>query len=190
MTTTTGLYQQHYSEIRRYLSRFLSDALAEELAQDVFVKAHKGLKHFRGEASPRSWLYKIATNTLRDFIRSKSYRDSESSRTLPILEAELEQLESAALSEVSTEQGAIRNEMNSCITEFIHRLPESYSTVLVLSDIEGHKNREIAEILDLSLEAVKIRLHRARARLKQELSQGCSFSHNEENELTCQRNKT
>jgi RNA polymerase sigma-70 factor (ECF subfamily) len=86
-----------------------------------------------------------------------------------------------------TEQDTIRNEMNTCIREFIQRLPESYSAVLVLSELEGYSNKEIAGILDISLEAVKIRLHRARVRLKVELSQGCQFSHNRDNVLECQR---
>ena len=71
------LYQAHYSEIRRYLARFVADMDAEDLAQTVFVKANKGLKDFRGDSTPRAWLYRIATNTLNDFIKSKSHRARE-----------------------------------------------------------------------------------------------------------------
>ncbi len=77
--------------------------------------------------------------------------------------------------------------MSECVTEYIYRLSRDYRTVLILSEIEGFKNKEIAEILGESLETVKIRLHRARAALKKELDEGCNFYHNEQNILACDR---
>ena len=182
---TSDLYQHYFSNILRYLQRFLSDSQAEDLAQEVFIKADKGLDTFRGEASPKTWLYRIATNTLLDFLRSKSHHTDQSIIHIPV--QELEKVADPTSVDLSLEQGSIRNEMNTCIKEFIQRLPENYSTVLVLSDLEGYTNQEVADILGLSLETVKIRLHRARARLKTELSQGCDFSLNSENTLECQR---
>ena len=83
----------------------------------------------------------------------------------------------------------MRNEMNECIREFVDRLPADYRTVIILSEIKDLKNKQIAEILDLSLDAVKIRLHRARARLKKEFEAGCDFYHDEDGELACDRKK-
>ena len=181
----TELYQKYFLDIQRYLKRFLSISQAEDLAQEVFIKADKGLKSFRAESSPKTWLYQIATNTLIDYLRSKSHRNDK--KLDSITDQELEQYASSISVETPMELDVIRNEMNTCIREFIQRLPESYSTVLVLGDLEGCTNKEIADILNLSIDTVKIRLHRARARLKEELSQGCEFSHNEENDLVCQR---
>ena len=65
------------------------------------------------------------------------------------------------------------------------QLPDNYRTVLVLSETEGLKNSEIAEVLGVSLETVKIRLHRARVRLKGILEANCSFYHNPCNTLLC-----
>ena len=65
--------------------------------------------------------------------------------------------------------------------------PPDYRTVVILSELEGLKNREIAKILQVSLEAVKIRLHRARVSLKKRLNDGCSFYRNEEDILSCDR---
>ena len=76
--------------------------------------------------------------------------------------------------------------MNTCIRSFIDDLPEDYREVLVLMDLEGFKQKEIAEILDISLENVKIRLHRGRVALRGELQTGCSFHRDEENELGCE----
>ena len=77
--------------------------------------------------------------------------------------------------------------MSACVREYVDRLPPDHRTVLVLSELEGFKNREIADILQITLENVKVRLHRARARLKQELDDGCDFYHTEEGTLACDR---
>jgi RNA polymerase sigma-70 factor (ECF subfamily) len=62
-----------------------------------------------------------------------------------------------------------------------------YRTVIILSEIRDLKNQEVADILGISLDAVKIRLHRARARLKKEFEAGCTFYRDEDNELACDR---
>ncbi|VBB06442.1 rna polymerase sigma factor 70 region 4 type 2 [Lucifera butyrica] len=67
----------------------------------------------------------------------------------------------------------------------IDTLPETYRLAVILSDLEGLKNKEIAAILDISLDVVKVRLHRGRAQLKKELLQYCHFYWDERNELTC-----
>jgi RNA polymerase sigma-70 factor, ECF subfamily len=77
--------------------------------------------------------------------------------------------------------------MSACIRDFIERLPENYKTVMVLNEIEAFKNDEIAAILELSLDTVKIRLHRARERLRQDLERGCNFYRDESAELACDR---
>jgi RNA polymerase sigma-70 factor (ECF subfamily) len=88
-------------------------------------------------------------------------------------------------SERSTEQQAIRGEMNACIRGVIDRLPDNYKVCIVLSDLEGLKDSEVAAALGLGLQAAKMRLHRARERLKEELSRYCVFHRNEENEFIC-----
>jgi RNA polymerase sigma-70 factor (ECF subfamily) len=87
----------------------------------------------------------------------------------------------------SVETTVIREEMNACVREFIERLPENYKTVMVLGELEGFRNVEIAEILGISLDTVKIRLHRARERLRKELEAGCSFHRDERTEFACDR---
>ncbi len=89
--------------------------------------------------------------------------------------------------ELSAEREAIRNEMNECIREFVDKFPENYRTVIIVSELKDLKNSEIAEILETSLETVKIRLHRARARLKEEFEAGCDFYHDKDGGLACDR---
>ena len=81
----------------------------------------------------------------------------------------------------------IRKDMNECNRGIVESLPDNYRSVLVLSEFEGPTNAEIAEIAGISLDTVKIRLHRARTRLRQELETKCSFYHDERNELACDR---
>ena len=73
--------------------------------------------------------------------------------------------------------------MNECIRDFIEKLPEAYRTVLVLGELEGLRNKEIAEILGVTLDTVKIRLHRAREKLKEELVAHCDSYWIEGNEF-------
>jgi RNA polymerase sigma-70 factor (ECF subfamily) len=77
--------------------------------------------------------------------------------------------------------------MNGCVREIIKTLPETYRSVIVLSELEGFKDAEIADILGLGLEAAKLRLHRARTRLKKELKTACIFYRDERNEFACDR---
>ncbi|UCE25265.1 MAG: RNA polymerase sigma factor, partial [Candidatus Zixiibacteriota bacterium] len=86
----------------------------------------------------------------------------------------------------SPEQLATQSDMSTCVERFIQRLPSSYRAVLVLHDLQGLKNREIAEVLNCSLSTVKIRLHRARNKLREALNAGCDFTHDERNVFVCE----
>jgi len=87
---------------------------------------------------------------------------------------------------LSMDQRVIEQEMNACIREFIEHLPSPYRTVLVLSELECLKNQEIADIMRITLDTVKIRLYRARARLKKELERSCDFYRTEGSQLACE----
>jgi RNA polymerase sigma-70 factor (ECF subfamily) len=86
----------------------------------------------------------------------------------------------------AVEQTLVRREMNDCIGGYVARLPASYRSVLILSEREGFTNPEIAATLGITVETVKIRLHRARGRLRNDLKTGCSFYHDDRNELSCE----
>ncbi len=75
--------------------------------------------------------------------------------------------------------------MSGCVQRLAKGLPEEYRVVLALSEMDDLKDREIAEILGVTLETVKIRLHRARARLRTVLETECHFYHDSENTLLC-----
>ena len=84
------------------------------------------------------------------------------------------------------EQELIRKEMNDCIRGVIAQLPDSYRTVLMLGELGGLTDDEVAQTLGISRGNAKVRLHRARIRLKQALEARCDFSRSEDNEFVCE----
>jgi len=175
--------------ILRYLTRLVGEGEAEDLTQEVFARIGRALKSFRGESKLSTWIYQIATNVAVDRLRRSSARPGDEKR-LPvedIVETEEDKEIWTGEQTLSTEQRVIRKEMNGCIREIIETLPQTYRSVIILSELEGFKDAEIADILGLSLQAAKIRLHRARIRLKEELKTACVFYRDERNEFACDR---
>ena len=85
------------------------------------------------------------------------------------------------------DQKLVVDEMSGCIREVIDSLPEDYRTALVLHDLEGHTAAQVAEISGCSLATAKIRIHRARRRLKQALDKECRFYRDGEDVFRCDR---
>ncbi len=180
------IYASLHPKIVRYLTRLVGETEAEDLAQETFAKVGQSLKDFRGEAQLQTWVYRIATNTALDRLRSPVLRETSQNPECIESIVSIEAIDPGP-KRLSVEQQAIREEMSSCVREVVYRLPDTYRTAIVLSELEGFKDQEVAEILGLSLSAAKIRVHRARARLKEELSKRCVFYRNEDNELACDR---
>lgn len=184
-TSFDAIYREFYARIQRYLARLVGFAEAEDLVQEVFLKISRSLDSFRGESAVSTWVYRIATNAAMDRVRAPSYKTKVASASL---DEPGEAGESGALTtdrSSSAEDQAIRSQMSGCVQDLVAQLPQSYRTALVLSETEGMKNIEIAEILGVSLDTVKIRLHRARTRLKELLESNCSFYHDPCNTLLC-----
>ncbi len=175
-----ALYAAFFPRIVRYLTRLVGPDGAEDLSQEVFIKISRSLGEFRGESSLSTWVYRIATNAALDQLRSAEHRFSVSA-TSPC------GAEDAAVPDlsVSAEQQVIRGEMSECVRSLVDELPESYRTVLVLSEVESLRDAEIAEVLGVTLETVKIRLHRARARLRKRMEERRSLYRDRESTLLC-----
>lgn len=181
------IYEEFQPKIVHYLCRLLGNQDAEDIAQEVFAKVSRGLKSFKGQSKLSTWIYRIATNTAIDKLRSESFKRSLENPSLLDETAVEDKSDSFGHTDPPIDHKVIRKEMSQCVREYIDRLSPDYRTVLVLSELGGFKNREIADILEISLENVKARLHRARARLKKELDDGCDFYHNEEGTFACDR---
>lgn len=192
--TFPAVYDEFHPKILHYVRRMVGVQDAEDVTQVVFEKVLRGLHQFKGESSLATWIYRIATNSSLDRLKSAAHRRSAAG---PLAPFPLEFVETVpwgaaglAQKTQSPDQKIIRDEMQSCIREFVDRLPEDYRTIIILNELKGFTNRELADILQISLPATKIRLHRARAQLKKGLEQGCDFYHDEQSELACDRKQS
>jgi RNA polymerase sigma-70 factor (ECF subfamily) len=173
------VYQEFQPRIHRFLCRLVGPEEADDLAQDVFLKVSEALSTFRGESTLSTWVYRIATNSALDKLRSRS--------SAHVSEVPLDAENPAAIDRSpDAERLVFRMEMRDCLDQYIETLQPSYRSVFVLSEIEGLTNPEIAQALGISLQTVKIRLHRARQRLQIQLRHRCHFSRDARNELICE----
>lgn len=168
------LIAHYHQPVYGLVYRILNDpADAADTTQEVFLKVFRGIKRFHGEASLKTWIYRIAiheaSNQRRWWFRHK--------RRETTMEAQLGdgEGESFALKETLVDEHdspfecAAHEEVRSKVEEELSRVQEPYRTAVVLRDIEGMSYEEIAEILQISLGTVKSRLMRGRFALKQRL---------------------
>jgi RNA polymerase sigma-70 factor (ECF subfamily) len=182
------IYERYYPGILRFLIRLVGEDEAEDVAQEVFLRVDRGLPAFRGEAAIGTWIYTIARNAALDRLRARPRWDRnageiEAQRTD---DAMADLCSSLPDEQASVERYLIGKEMSECIRWRVESLPESYRSVLVLSELAGMTNAEIASALGTSEGVVKIRLHRARAMLRNELGTHCTLYRDERDELACE----
>jgi RNA polymerase sigma-70 factor (ECF subfamily) len=153
--------------VRALLGRLLDDERdVEEAAQDTFVQAWRNLDRFRGDAAPFTWLYRIAVNEALQRTRRK-HLDTRPLDDVSGLDAELEPGTVGRPRPADAE--AEQREILAFTAERLRALPFSYRAPIVLRDVEGWSNEEVADALGISVAAAKSRIHRARMRLRHEL---------------------
>jgi RNA polymerase sigma-70 factor (ECF subfamily) len=166
-------------QLRRYLERMTGNpATADDLLQETLLRIARGLAGFKGHSSVSTWAFSIATRVVADHFR----RPEAKTRIVDI--DETQPLPSEA---PDVDEQLVVDEMNSCVRDVIDSLPEDYRAALVLHDLEGLTAAATAEACGCSLATAKIRIHRARARLKRALQNECSFYHDSEDVLRCDR---
>lgn len=157
VTAYEELYRDNVGRVFGLCLRMAGDAtLAEELAQDVFVKAWQKLGSFRGESAFSTWLYPIAVNVALSERRSRRRRTSRVMAT-----DDLTPFEKPTRREGSEE----RMDLQKALTV----LPEGARAVFVLHDVEGYKHHEIGELMGVATGTSKAQLHRARRLLREAL---------------------
>jgi RNA polymerase sigma-70 factor (ECF subfamily) len=167
------IHEAFRPKIHRYLTHLVGDPEAEDLTQEVFVKVSRALETFRGESQLSTWLYRIATHADIDKIRSLSFRQDAQNNSLDDSNEDENRDVWTGEEPPLLEQQFMRKERYHCFENFIENLPPHYRTVVALSELGELTNNEIAEVLGLSLDTVKIRLHRGRTRLLKELKTHC-----------------
>jgi RNA polymerase sigma-70 factor, ECF subfamily len=180
----TEVAERYRSTIHRYVLRLVGNAdRADDLTQETFLRAHRRLTDLKDPGAVEAWLYRIATNVCYDYFRKREHRQP----ALPLVS--LGQDESSMIADeapLRSDQLLEQNEMSDCVLRYLAGLPESQRQVILLHDLQGLTGPEIAATLGLSLDNVKIRLHRARARLREALTEGCDFTRNERGVFICE----
>jgi RNA polymerase sigma-70 factor (ECF subfamily) len=140
--------------VRTVLFRILDDSRdVEEATQDTFVQVWRNLDRFRGDAAPFTWVYRIATNEALQRRRR----------------AKPDTLEFADAHAAGEDRSIETRELQTLLIGEIRALPFEYRAPLVLRDVEGMSNEQVAEALNLTVAATKSRIHRARMQLREAL---------------------
>lgn len=163
----------------RYLRRYVGDpTIAEDLLQESLIRIARGLPGFEGNASLKTWAFSIATHVATDYFRAPERRQHmvavDEAAELPDPERALD-------------EGLVIDEMNHCVRQVIDSLPENYRASIVLHDLEGMSAQETADICGCTLATAKIRIHRARSRLRDALNQQCNFYRDADDIIRCDR---
>jgi len=139
---------------------------ARDVCQETFLRAFRALNGFRGQAKFSSWLYRIALNLCRDWVRRE--------RRTPVVQApeEIEVLELSAIQEptVSIEDLVARRELTRVVERAMARLPEEQRTAIILKEYHELTFQEIADLVGCPLSTVKTRLYQGLAVLRRELA--------------------
>ena len=152
-----AIVRKHQDRIYNLCRYMLQDPRnAQDAAQDVFLKAYRGVKNFRPDFSIYTWLYRIAVNTCLDY-QKKSRR--EVSRSEPLAE-------DLPSDEPFPEQLYESREITAAIQLALQKLPKKLSAAIVLREIEGLSYNQIADVLRTSVGTVKSRISRAREELR------------------------
>jgi RNA polymerase sigma-70 factor, ECF subfamily len=142
------------------LLRLLGDrSEAEDVAQEVMLRAWRGITRFRGQSSYFTWLYRIAVNEANRALEKRARRAAD----LPIGAQELQLPASAAFDPA---RQAEHNDLRRALGQALAQLPPALRTAIVLRDVEGLSTQEAAEVAGVSQAALKSRLHQARLRVR------------------------
>jgi RNA polymerase sigma-70 factor (ECF subfamily) len=172
----TGRQDDCFEELlERYGSKVINLALritrcqedAEEILQEVFITILTKVQSFEHKAQFSSWLYRVTMNASFMKIRTRNRRRSVS---LEDVEPSIKQNWAGNRSELcDVDFMSSRHELRSAIQKAVDQLPEEYRAIFILRDIDGLSNEAVSRILQLSVPAVKSRLHRSRLIMRQQL---------------------
>lgn len=159
------VWQEYQSSLRTFIkSRISNDTATDDILQNVFLKIHTGLDSLKDETKLKSWIYQIARNAIIDYSRSQK-------PTIDIPEW---------LPQPETDPGEkLTQELSECLQPMIQLLPENYREAVILSELKGLTQSEVAKVQGTSLSGAKSRVQRGRALLKNMLDDCCwlEFDH-------------
>ncbi len=171
------IHDRYYGRVRKFiLASVKDDSVADDLVQETFVRIQENLETLRDASKITSWIFRIAYHLCQDHFRT--LKKTSAQDTIPEGLIDLE--------EIPVQKRLEQREMSRCVQDQVNLLPESQRSVLIFADVMDFSQQEIADVLGVSLEAVKVRLHRARKRLKAILEEKCTFEIDERSVLICE----
>lgn len=174
-------FEAHRAALIRYIRYLIRDAAeAQDLAQEVFLRAHSHRETLRDVQAMESWLFQIATHASIDRMQQRA-RAVEREASQPV-----EDLPIADRNQPSALTVVQQAEMSACVQRYVAKLSDAYKAVLLLHDADGLTDAEIAELLKLPLTTIKMRLHRARRQLQAALNEACAIGGDERGVLICE----
>ena len=173
------IYDGHYARVHSYATSMLRDrSAAEDVVQETFLRVQRSLAEVREPDKVSPWVFRIAHNLCVDLLRAR--------KSSPI-DHRAEPDEQCSFGEAASPENDVeRGRMGACVLEKIAQLKESHRSILLLCDIMELPQQEVAEILGLEIGAVKVRLHRARTKLREVLRTECAFTRDERDVFVCE----
>jgi RNA polymerase sigma-70 factor, ECF subfamily len=190
MLSYNEIYNSYNQKIQHYLARIVGQDEADDITQEVFIKINKSLDTLQDENKLSYWIYRVALNAARDHIRMKKSKipvvsfEDLSGAVDSGSQAKLKEFADTRLK--TPDEKIIKDEMMQCYIDFVEKLPEKYYEIYVLDEFEGLSNQEIADKLSISIDTVKIRLHRARTELHELLRKNCSCYSDKNGNIMCE----
>ena len=152
------LVERHQRHVYQLCYRFVGNHEdASDLAQDVFIRAYRGLKSFKGQASLGTWLYRLAMNQILDHVRSRAARTGQLTDGLD---------DASVLPDAGGHRLADRAIDRIDLERALAELPEGCRAAFVLHDVEGLEHKEVSEVLGIAEGTSKSQVHKARLRLR------------------------
>ena len=153
-----------------------NESIAEDLAQEAFIKVNSNLDRLSAIRNIKAWLFKIAYHLCLDHFRSVKNNNERKNRI---------RKKQSDINVTSIQENLEQHQMSSCVQDKMTMLPASLKSVLHLYDILEFSHNEIAQTLGITPNTSKVRLHRARKKLKDILKKECKFENDSRNVLVC-----
>ena len=173
------IHDQYYSRVRGFILGLVRDeSLADDLVQETFIRIQKNLDSLRDSSKISSWVFRIAYNLCLDHFRKRKESSFDENGNIQNTTGDLE--------DKDIQKDLEQREMGECVQAKINLLPEPLRAVIILFDTMDLSHQEIAESLGITVENVKVRLHRARKKLRAILEEECTFEVDERNVMVCE----
>ena len=159
------IYDQYHDRVNRFIRSLVKDDwAADDLIQETFIKIRNNIETVRDSEKVSSWIYRIAYNLCQDHFKAIKKENTNG--------RELDEKSEPRIRESvgeSIQAELEQNQMGDCVQRQVDRLPEPLKAILTMYDMLGFTHREISEILEISEQNSKVRLHRARLFLREQL---------------------